>query len=361
MAPSLEALYKAGREGWFDSVIEALAESRPAERRAVVEYTRGTSGWTLLHQAAYHNKRDVCRLLLDAGASPIALSTRTYENDDTTPGGPRLDPSAVAAYKGHGALSRELLAEAVDALVANASSGSWDVVIKTWRECRQLAVACARWRCESREGWTFAHFAAVAGCREALLLLAHFGANLNAGPKPGVVALATMGGHKEIVNLLASVGIRGDTEDNLDARPFPAALEGEFHPDLVGKSTHWQSAVRVPRSQGHLHINRTNRIVERGQEYYRDALYRVLVGPNDSIQPHNIPDGDPLPSPDVEGGGEPVDNLCVLCKEKERVYLLNPCKHFAICDGEQCVKWVTNNFCPLDHIPVRSVTKIFYP
>lgn len=81
MEKSVDRLYHQGKAGAWDQVLAAIvADPRLAERAAV--HARPSSGWTLLHQAAFWGREDACRALIKRGASPstaCAAGSRPYQ------------------------------------------------------------------------------------------------------------------------------------------------------------------------------------------------------------------------------------------------------------------------------------------
>lgn len=94
---SIKAMYDLGKAGkWAD--VEASFAADPSMARRAAHYANSSSGWTLLHQAAYYGNDAAVNLLVKHGANPIRPSKA-----DGTPGD-------VATKYGHGALAARLRA-----------------------------------------------------------------------------------------------------------------------------------------------------------------------------------------------------------------------------------------------------------
>ena len=88
---TVEAVYEAGKQGQWALVARAFAADGILGGMAV-RYQRPTSGWTLLHQAAYWLDRDAARLCLHYGAAPeSAARSRRSPRIDVIP---RATPAA---------------------------------------------------------------------------------------------------------------------------------------------------------------------------------------------------------------------------------------------------------------------------
>nr|UDO47684.1 ankyrin repeat [Pandoravirus massiliensis] len=72
MGSSVDRLYEDAKRGMWDSVLDRLAADDALAAKAAA-YVRPTSGWTLLHQAAFWGHDKACCVLLAAGASPAAV------------------------------------------------------------------------------------------------------------------------------------------------------------------------------------------------------------------------------------------------------------------------------------------------
>lgn len=67
-AATVEAVYLAGKQGAWDVVEQAFLRDQELAGRAV-RYVKPSSGWTLLHQAAYWGSKEAARLCLAYGGS----------------------------------------------------------------------------------------------------------------------------------------------------------------------------------------------------------------------------------------------------------------------------------------------------
>merc|ERR1712137_177587 len=96
----LDSYYEMAKMGRWKGVLDALREEK-LESRMMSRYARKTSGWTMLHQAAYWGDEDAVRALIINGASPF-----TKTNDKQT-------PADVAEAHNHTQVS-SLLRQAMD-------------------------------------------------------------------------------------------------------------------------------------------------------------------------------------------------------------------------------------------------------
>ncbi len=60
-----ESYYEIGKNGKWEEIIHMM-DNDPV--RDVCKFVKPTSGWTLLHQAAFWNRLDVCELLIEKGS-----------------------------------------------------------------------------------------------------------------------------------------------------------------------------------------------------------------------------------------------------------------------------------------------------
>jgi uncharacterized protein len=88
----VERLYALARSGTWDRVWLSLAGEHDLAR-ACSRYTKPSSGWTFLHQAAYAGNEAAVRVLLRLGAS---LSAKTKDGETAR---------EVAIVRGHGDLA----------------------------------------------------------------------------------------------------------------------------------------------------------------------------------------------------------------------------------------------------------------
>lgn len=105
--PAVEAIYEAGKRGAWSDVERAFLQD-PALAGGAVRHVKPSSGWTLLHQAAYWGSKDAARLCLTYGGSLEAADNRGKV------------PADVAAERGH--------AELAEWLRAGVVSGVWKPV-----------------------------------------------------------------------------------------------------------------------------------------------------------------------------------------------------------------------------------------
>ena len=92
-------LYGVAKAGQWDNVLSEMAADL-GRAKTCSRYKRPSSGWTFLHQAAYFGHQHAVRALVGLGASLLART-----NDGETPGD-------VAERRGHGDLSRSMVAAA---------------------------------------------------------------------------------------------------------------------------------------------------------------------------------------------------------------------------------------------------------
>lgn len=150
MEDNVEGLYAQAKRGAWGTVLTAW-QTDPELASVCAHYTKPTSGWTFLHQAAYFGNEAGCRALIQAGASVISASPEGQT------------PSQVALARGH-----RHLAEVLD----HAASGVdrlWDAPTEAgvlpssclWSEAQprealsDLDVAYAGGRAQVREGRTY--------------------------------------------------------------------------------------------------------------------------------------------------------------------------------------------------------------
>ncbi|UDF37059.1 UNVERIFIED_ORG: hypothetical protein LHJ69_08330 [Shinella sp. XGS7] len=85
---TIEAAYQTAKSGNWDRLL-AEWESSPVLAKRCSRYVKPGSSWSFLHQAAYSDNEQACRLLISLGASTEA---RTHDC---------LTPAEVATQKGH--------------------------------------------------------------------------------------------------------------------------------------------------------------------------------------------------------------------------------------------------------------------
>lgn len=128
---SSEEIYESGKAGHWNNVLEAF-ESDPLSAGKAVRYTKKSSGWSLLHQAAFWNNRDAVAACLKYGAD-LDLAA----NDSKL-------PHEVAAEEGHEMLSIQLKG-------AKCGSSLW----RTDKTNSALRASSSKWsehkRCESAQ------------------------------------------------------------------------------------------------------------------------------------------------------------------------------------------------------------------
>lgn len=168
--PSLAALLV--EHGAMLDIFDAAAHGDAARIAALLEYdsslpaSYSADGWTPLALAAFFGREEVARLLLVAGADPLARSRNGLRNQ----------PLHAAAAGRHPALVRLLLAHGADATATQAGD------------------------------YTPLHAAAQNGDADSLRALLAAGADANAVSAQGKTAadLALEQGHTEILSLLAA-------------------------------------------------------------------------------------------------------------------------------------------------------------
>lgn len=103
---TMDALYADAKAGFWDALL-AIWEAYPAIARDCAHYSKASSGWTFLHQAAYAGSEAAVRALIRLGAAPDAP-----DRDGTT-------AVRVARSRGHDALASSL------ARAAETATGLW--------------------------------------------------------------------------------------------------------------------------------------------------------------------------------------------------------------------------------------------
>lgn len=92
---SCAGVYELGKAGSWDRVLEAVKTSARFSRECA-HFVKRSSGWTLLHQAAYFGNREAAARLIALGANP-GSATKAGET-----------PAAVAKSRGHEELAEAL-------------------------------------------------------------------------------------------------------------------------------------------------------------------------------------------------------------------------------------------------------------
>lgn len=105
MEDDVEGLYAQAKRGAWGTVLAAWRRD-PELASACAHFTKPTSGWTFLHQAAHFGNEAACRALIQAGASVISAS-----RDGQTP-----SQVALARGRGHVAEVLDHAASGVDRL-----------------------------------------------------------------------------------------------------------------------------------------------------------------------------------------------------------------------------------------------------
>lgn len=74
VAKKIEVLYGAAKRGKWDEVLDLfMRDSKLAQ--ACCKFSKWSSKWTFLHQAAYHGHERAVRVLITLGANALAAST----------------------------------------------------------------------------------------------------------------------------------------------------------------------------------------------------------------------------------------------------------------------------------------------
>lgn len=121
-ATTVEAVYLAGKRGAWD-VVEQAFRRDPALAGRAVRHVKPSSGWTLLHQAAYWRSKRAARLCLAYGGS-LGVADKAGKT-----------PADVAAERGDAELAEWLRAGEVDGLWKPAASPTARASSCKWRSC----------------------------------------------------------------------------------------------------------------------------------------------------------------------------------------------------------------------------------